>query len=594
MSFNIDKFDDAQRKAILHFTGPCIVVAPAGSGKTSVLINRIAYLVKEKDVSSENVLALTFSKKACEEMTKRARAMLGDDFGNITISTYHSLCYKYEGKGKKLLTNNQKSRIIDKLVNLFEQKSDYFSIAKSIPYLCKKKICLEMLSPNENAILNAYINLLDENSLFTYDILMIKFVQHIENDLAFRKSLQEKHKFILVDECQDNNASQYLITRTIAAPENNIFFVGDDDQSIYSFMGSSISEFYCLKNIYKDIKTILLSNNYRCDERIINISKSVIQNNTKRFNKEMVSGKKSGNVNKPAVHLYSFENTGTKDEFICSICKSNIKAQTETAVLFRNKYYAFNLILKLIKNNIPFYLREPFLLFDVSPVREIHSYLNCISGTENKEYIEIMLRHTLTFISEISVNAICERICMGHSFETAVQIEIDALPFEMQFKKRLWSKSLEKYCCIKNNLSQKYSLKENISAIENAIGIDRNSFTEEKSDAYEAYLFSLSNCNTLFELNSALRYVPQNDDKNYLVLLYTIHSSKGKEFDTVILTGMEENVLPSSRVNSIDTLEEERRVCYVGMTRAISQLIMIHSRDINKESRFFIEAANSL
>ena len=588
------QFDIYQQQAINHFIGPCLLIAPAGSGKTSVLIQRIISLV-QKDVPPENILALTFSKKAQEEMVQRLQPLLKEDYSKVNVLTYHSLCHKYEGIGKKLITYPEQQNILDSLkiaLSLDENIN-----ANSISKICSNKLKGNTLKPFENDVLNCYIHYLEKYHLFNYDILLINFLSHLTEDLSFRDFIQSKYKFILVDECQDNNSTQNQITKIIAAPENNIFFVGDDDQTIYSFTGSSVENIINLNNIYPDIKNIHLKFNYRCSPEIIYRSSTVISNNSIRITKDIIPGKKQyepsslSTANTNSVEFLSFEKNSEKNTCISNICQQNIEKGVKTSILYRNKFYAQSIILELKKNNINFYLRDPFTLYKTEIIRDIHSFLCCISDSANNENWHNVLKCGMPFISDKQV----DNILSSSQKLNSISMLISDMPKEKAFLKSIWQNFYKKYLHLKQLAKDKISIEDKIECILSILKLHEQNPSQDSADALQVYKQLANNCISISELTSAIKFSHNNDDTDeskYNVYLYTIHSSKGKQFDSVILIGLEENILPSQKAKTLQAIEEERRVCYVGMTRAINNLYMIYCSENGPPSRFLIESLN--
>ena len=645
-------------------------------------------------------------------MTTRLSVALGNEANQITVCTYHALAFRYEGKGKKLLSYKQKAKIISTLTEEIAQEQYNKSIHNSDPhsssYRGKSKINIDEITQRyiqqlpltayQSHILMRYMQKLDFQRLFSYDILMIKFLQHLQKEDAFRTSLQQKYRFILIDECQDNNRIQYQITKLLSGQNEpqrhkkqpcNVFFVGDDDQIIYSFLGASPNGFQALQRSYPDMQLLSLKYNYRSHPEIIRHACSLIRHNRFRLQKEILPGihaatadttmnatanatinattNSTVNVTTDAkmnttahttadvtadstahattattahtgkqqqtVHALSFTDTISKNTYIRHLFHhhtqdlSTSKKPLTIAVLYRNKYYITSLLLSLIQNNIPFSLNDPFLLTDIEPIKTIHSMLCCLSGISTKNDWKRLLKQEIPFLSDTQANNILSAMRENLDIHTSIRQAFRNFPtsgtlhFQNQlresFQSRLTAlahKTMHASLCEKINMicdyyaiqSQQSHLDiESTQALDTYLHLakechDLPSFIHKLTCLSRSHETTTTNTNTGTSTDSSTGIstdistdistgISTSTTSNAILTLSTIHSSKGKEFDIVIMDGMEDKILPSKNATTPQQQEEERRVCYVGMTRAIKQLYMLHCHENGTPSPYFAQ-----
>lgn len=584
---NLDQFDKMQRKAINHFLGTCLVLAPAGSGKTTVLIQRIIKLIR-RGIEPNNILAITFTSKAKQEMATRLESALGERGKKVKVMTYHGLSYKYVANGRKLLN----SALNWKIEKAFKSDGENIKI-EQLEEIARKKILEEKISQKNEQLLNRFREILINENLFTFDILLIEFIEKLEFDKEFRKRLQEEYQFLLVDECQDNNKTQQKITKILGAPQDNIFWVGDDDQCIYTFAGSSISNVLEIKDEYPNTKEIFLEYNYRCAPKIVEAATNVIVSNNTRKLKVIRAGTKAKGRSK-AVQYLNYPNKVTEAEMIAEYCKDNANKDNKVAILYRSKYYINEIVEKLEMKGIEYYIKDRVELLSNSSVKIIHSYLMCLLGSSDYDSWKTMLRHCFNYISNKEVDKICSEE-INYRLDKINEV-IDEK--DEEYIKEPWKIAYNSLTKLNDKLNDNNTkLIEKIEYLNTTLNLNKELDEEEKEEFKNNYNFYKSiaikydNCE---ELNAKIKSEDNknSDENNFNVLLFTIHSSKGKQFDEVFFVGLNEGILPAIRKDEALTQEqeeEERRVCYVGITRAIKKISLCFTNEM-EVSRFIEES----
>lgn len=589
-------YDRMQINAINHFLGTCLVLAPAGSGKTSVLIQRIIELIR-RGIQPEKILAITFTKKAQEEIQNRLNDILGDIGKKIEIKTYHGLAYKYLIKNKEILSKGTEWLII-KYIKQKNIKNKDITV-EQLDETAHKCLLQEKLTLEDKNLLKLYKEALDYNNKFTFDMLVIEFLSKLKKDDNFRKLMQSKFDFLLIDECQDNNKSQQTITRIIGAPQDNIFWVGDDDQCIFTFAGSSIANVLEIKEKYPSVKEFFLEYNYRCNEKIVEAATNVIVSNNKRKLKVIKAGKKSSSDN--AVQYLSFKYEKEEAKYIAEYCKKNANSNNKVAILYRKKYYVKDIIIELEERNIKYYIKDKIDVLTDERIKIIHSYLMCSNNSDNYTYWKTMLRHGMKYIRNVDIDKIYRE-------DDKIKIIKELIDNnEQEYMRSSWNDFLNSFKLISNQLELNKEIIENkanytgldLVAIINYINatinvLNEDDFKEDFKEMFEYYLSLADKYKLLQKFEEKIAADRNNDDEsNFNVLLFTIHSSKGKQFSEVFFVGLNEGILPSIRKEEVfleENQEEERRVCYVGITRAENKIYMCNTISNGEPSRYIEES----
>lgn len=615
---NIDNLNEQQKKAVLTTEGPLLVLAGAGSGKTKVLTTKIAYLIKEKGINPYNILAITFTNKAANEMKERVEMMLGDESRNIQISTFHSFGLSIIKKNYNLLGLKSNFTIID--------SDDSLSTIKRIlkelnydpkffnPKTIRNKISSaknEMMNPDDfekycnsefdnvtNEVYREYQNKLKiNNSLDFDDLLLLPIILFRENKDVL-EYYQERFKYILIDEYQDTNKVQYELTKLLSKKYNNICVVGDPDQSIYGFRGSNYKNILNFEKDYKNSKVILLEQNYRSTKRILKVSNDIIKNNTKRKEKALWTD----NIDGERIVYKRCNDEKDESRFVVNNIKELIDKNTplsEIAILYRTNAQSRNIEEALLKENIPYKVVGSFYFYNRKEIKDLICYLKLIYNTDDDISLERIINVPkrgigLKTLESITVRANSENKSMFEAIDSGKELVFKNLILEIKEKQPSLSLTelvdliLDK-SGIRKELEQEDSI-ESRSRLENLE--EFKSITKNFEDSYgiislEEFLDEISLVSDLSE--------HQNDTN--VVTLMTVHSAKGLEFDNVFIIGLEENIFPHSMCITSNDIEEERRLCYVALTRAKKNLVLVNAKkrllygkdNYNPVSRFIEE-----
>ena len=616
---NLDNLNNMQKKAVLKTDGPLLVLAGAGSGKTKVLTTKIAYLIMEKNVDSSSILAITFTNKAAKEMKDRVISMLGPAGYLIQISTFHSFGltimkenYEYLGYDKNftILDSDDSLSVIKKIL-----KDMDLDIKMYNPRAIRNQISgakNNLLSPDayeryantdfEKKVLDIYrkyqIKLYNNNSLDFDDLLMLPLVL-FDKKPEILKEYQERFKYLLIDEYQDTNEAQYILAKKISAKYKNICVVGDENQSIYSFRGSNYKNILNFEKDYKNAEVILLEENYRSTQNILSAANSIIKNNTQRKDKNLWTSNNEGTKIKYKRLFNEKEEANFVAEEIEKLIKNNVK-ENEIAILYRTNAQSRTLEEALLKNNISYKVVGSFYFYNRKEIKDLISYLKLIYNTKD----DISLTRIINVpkrgigartISNLSDKALLENKSLFESIESG--------------KELLFKNTINKIIERQENLS----LTELIDLILNESGI-KQELLDEKTVEAEIRLENLEEFKSItksFEENrgivsldefleeiSLVADVEEHKNNKDVVTLMTVHASKGLEFDYVFLSGVEEGIMPhTNSLVSLSDIEEERRLCYVAITRAKKSLYLLNAKkrmlfgneSFNPESRFLNE-----
>lgn len=617
---NLDSLNEMQKKAVMATEGPLLVLAGAGSGKTRVLTTRIAHLILDLGIDPSNILAITFTNKAAKEMKDRVISMIGNIGYGCQISTFHSF-------GLSIIRDNYEKLGMDKNFTILDS-DDSNTIIKKIckdkdldPKIYNSKMIRgkisgaknELMSPVEyekyafsdieEKVVEVYTRYEEKlrisNSLDFDDLLMMP-IKLFEENPDILKKYQEKFKYILIDEYQDTNKAQYILTKMISAKYKNICVVGDNDQSIYAFRGADYKNILNFEKDYKDALVILLEENYRSTSNILNTANSIIKNNKDRKDKKLWTSNGEGEKVKYHKALDEKDEASYVVDDIKKLLNSGV-SRNNIAVLYRTNAQSRNIEDVLLKENIPYKVVGSFYFYKRKEIKDLISYLKLIYNPNDDisltRVINVPKRgiglKTIENISDISIlnqTSMYEAITSG--------------------KELLFKNTIEKIRKEEENLS----LTELIDYILDETGM-RLELESEKSLEADIRLENLEEFKTItkhFEENngivslgdfleeiSLVADIEEHKDNTDVITLMTVHSAKGLEFDYVYLVGMEEGIFPHNNSFADNAgLEEERRLCYVAITRAKKRLTLVNARkrtifgqeSYNVPSRFIEEA----
>ncbi|NLI56631.1 UvrD-helicase domain-containing protein, partial [bacterium] len=586
-----------QKKAVLHIEGPLLVFAGAGSGKTKTLTYRVAYLIEELKVKPDNILAVTFTNKASEEMKERIKNLLNKDINLFWIGTFHSMCSRilrkeivYLGYNKNftILDEDDSLKIIDEAIKNLEFQKNYFQsreIYNKISYIKSRGLFVEDYIPKDGydealkKIFLKYEEIKKKGNLVDFDDL-INFVTKIlnQNDIISRY-YSEKFKFILVDEYQDINPAQHKLLKALTKYNKNIFVVGDDDQSIYKFRGSSSELMLSFKDDFEKVEVVYLSENYRSTETIVNASKFLIKNNKTREEKPLYAIKSGGDK----IKLYRAINEIDEARFvikkIIELKETGIDF-SQIAILYRTNAQSRTFEEAAILFSIPYRLVGGIKFYQRKEIKDLLSYLRIVLNERDFLSLERVFNFPKIGVGEKTFDKI------KFYLETEKSL-IDSLEKILEItKNKKVNNSITKFI---ENFKKWKNLQDDIFELINSIISDvlflENIEEEKKENIYE-FLNIVKEFNDRTgstRLEDFLSYISLISDVDTIdtsdkITLMTVHSAKGLEFNSVFIVGLEEGLFPHFKsLLSNEDIEEERRLLYVAMTRAKENLYLTYS-----------------
>ena len=581
-----------QQKAVNHIKGPMLVLAGAGSGKTKVLTNRIANLI-ENGVSPYNILAITFTNKAAKEMKDRVVNLIGDSANNIQISTFHSLGVKILKENYALLGYERNFTIIDsddaltiikKIMKDLNMNKEYYNpkeIRNKISSAKNEMMDIDKFSKIEFdhkivEVYKIYQKKLKQGNSVDFDDLLILPIKLFKNYPNILNDYQERYKYILIDEYQDTNEAQYTFSRLLSSKYRNIFVVGDNDQAIYAFRGANYKNILNFEKDYPECETILLEENYRSTKNILNAANSVIKNNRERKDKNLWSNNEEGDKIKYKKVSNEKEEASFVVEEIKTLLSKGVKEE-DIAVLYRTNAQSRTIEEEMLKKNIKYRVVGSFDFYNRKEIKDLLCYLRLISN--HKDDVSL-LRIINTPKRGIGEKTIENLINTAESSNTSIYEAINAGK-ELVFKNLIEeltqdSQSLSLTELVDTILEKSGIKKEltNSKLLEDEIRLENlNEFKGVTKNYEEEY--GTANLEEFLEEISLVSDITEHQDSSSRVSLMTVHSVKGLEFDYVFIIGMEEGIFPHyNAINdgSNSAIEEERRLCYVAITRAKKKL----------------------
>lgn len=638
-----ETLNDMQQKAVYHTEGPLLILAGAGSGKTRVLTHRIAYLIGEKGVNPWNILAITFTNKAAQEMRERVDQIVGNDGGSVWVSTFHSTCVRilrryidrlgYDNNFTIYDTDDQKTLMKDVCRRLDVDTKQYKERALLAAISHAKD---ELLTPDDmerNAggdfrekriaeIYREYQASLRRNNALDFDDLIVKTVELFQKCGEVLEYWQDRFRYIMVDEYQDTNTAQFKFVSLLASRYENLCVVGDDDQSIYKFRGANIGNILGFERVFPGAKVIRLEQNYRSTQNILNAANEVIANNAERKPKRLWTENPEGDK----IHFRQFMNGFEEAEYVVGdIAKGRREGRfqyRDCAVLYRTNAQSRLFEEKCLLANIPYKIVGGVNFYARKEIKDLLSYMKTVDNAADDLAVKRILNVPKRGIGATTITRVQDYAdSMQMSFYEALQNarEIPSIG-------RAASK-IEGFVSFIQSLKSKaqaYTVEEILEEI-----IDLTGYVDElKAEDTEESRARIENIDELIsktvsyqDLRSAegaeaslsgfleeialIADIDTVDPGQDYVLLMTLHSAKGLEFPNVYLAGMEDGIFPGSMsVFSADPsdMEEERRLCYVGITRAMKELTLTSARQrmirgetqYNRVSRFVREIPREL
>ncbi|NEW63291.1 DNA helicase PcrA [Granulicatella sp. zg-ZJ] len=645
MSKLLEKMNERQKEAVQHTEGPLLIMAGAGSGKTRVLTHRIAYLVEEKHINPWNILAITFTNKAAKEMKERLELLVGHVTRDMWVSTFHSMCVRILRREAELIGYSRQFSIAD----TSEQKTLMKRVIKERGYDPKKvneKVLLSVISDAKNQLLTPermkeeastwfedviadcyqdYQNLLMKNQLFDFDDLIMKTVELFEQYPDVLSYYQQKFHYIHVDEYQDTNKTQYTLVRQLSRYFKNICVVGDADQSIYGWRGADMSNILNFEKDFPNAKTVLLEQNYRSTKTILNAANNVIDNNQERVAKTLWTQNDTGDT----ITLYNAFSEKDEASYVAQKIKQlqtekvYVSKYNDIAVLYRTNAQSRSLEEAFMQYAIPYKIYGGLRFYDRLEIKDILAYLRLIDNPKDDLSFERVVNVPKRSVGKTSLEKLAsfarernyslfeatehlEETGLGTkakngilSFVTLIkkcQIALEESTIT-QLLDMLLEKSGYTECLEMEGTLEAQARLENIQEFKSVTKTFDEQLQTENLEDIEEVISPLTRFLSDFALDGTLE---EDETNEHYVTLMTLHAAKGLEFPVVFIVGMEETIFPSSRSVFEEDIEEERRLMYVGMTRAEKKLFLTHASsrllygDVkrNRASRFLEEISD--
>lgn len=596
----LENLNKEQLEAVKCTEGPLLVLAGAGSGKTRVLTTRIAYLIKEKNINPDNILAITFTNKAAKEMKNRVLDMIGSIAYTMQISTFHSfgltvLRKHYDKLGYKsnftILDSDDVLTIIKKIIKdmnldpkIYNPKAIRNSISSAKNELIKsdeygKYVGNDYEEKVEN-IYKKYQNKLIINNSVDFDDLLMLPILLFNNYPLVLKEYQELYKYILIDEYQDVNEAQYILTKMISSKYKNICIVGDPDQSIYMFRGSNYRNILNFETDYKDAKVISLEENYRSTPNILNIANDIIKNNKKRKEKNLWTNNEEG----LKVKYHKADNEKDEAYYVVNQVEkllNNGVDKGDIAVLYRTNAQSRVLEDYFLRENIPYKVIGSFYFYNRKEIKDLIAYLKLIYNEKDDNslirIINVPKRGIgLKTIEKLTDKANLNRVSIYDTISDGKELEFKKLIEELK------------------KISDNISLTELVDLILDRSGIKQELISEKTLEAdirlenleeFKTITKNFEEKNGIISLEdflaeiSLVSDIEEHKNNKDVITLMTIHSSKGLEFKYVFIVGLEEGIFPHrNSLTDQEQIEEERRLCYVAITRAKKFLHLVNAK----------------
>lgn len=628
--------NDKQYEAVVNTEGPCLVIAGAGSGKTKVLTHKIAYLIGEKQVKPWNILAITFTNKAANEMKERISNLVGDVAADIWMGTFHSICVRilrrfidrigFDSSFIIFDTSDQRT-LVKACIKSIGLDDKMFTDRSVLSEISNAKN--EMLEPEQYAVkangdfrkekialvYEMYQKRLKENNAIDFDDIINYTIKILMDNPDILEYYSDKFHYVLVDEYQDTNKAQFTLVTMLASKNGNITVVGDNDQGIYSFRGADISNILNFERDFPGTKIIKLEQNYRCTGNILKAANAVIKNNEVTYKKELWTENDTGNLPR----VYSASNEYDEGTYIAEqiehLRREEYYKYSDFAILYRMNTQSRAIEDILRRESIPYKIIGGSKFYERKEIKDIISYLRLIQNPSDNLSLKRIINEPKRGIGKTSLDKIEEisnssGVSMYEIIEHADQYglnrvflnsrefvntiqELRAKKDEMQIseliketlKKSGYTKALEN----ENTVEAENRIENLDEFLTVAIEFEEESADNKLSDFLEGITLSSD--------------IDNMEETEETVTLMTLHSAKGLEFPVVFLVGMEEGIFPGYKsISEPKELEEERRLCYVGITRAKENLFLTCSKQrtifgstsCNQVSRFLKEIPSDL
>ena len=628
--------NDKQYEAVVNTEGPCLVIAGAGSGKTKVLTHKIAYLIGEKQVKPWNILAITFTNKAANEMKERIENLVGNVSADIWMGTFHSICVRilrrfidrigFDSSFIIFDTSDQRT-LVKACIKSIGLDDKMFTDRSVLSEISNAKN--EMLEPDQYTVrangdfrkekialvYEMYQKRLKENNAIDFDDIINYTIKILMENPDILEYYSDKFHYVLVDEYQDTNKAQFTLVTMLASKNGNITVVGDNDQGIYSFRGADISNILNFERDFPGTKIIKLEQNYRCTGNILKAANAVIKNNEVTYKKELWTENEVGNL--PAV--YSAKNEYDEGTYIAQqiehLRREEYYKYSDFAILYRMNTQSRAIEEILRRESIPYKIIGGLKFYERKEIKDIISYLRLIQNPSDNLSLKRIINEpkrgigktSLDKIEELSINS---GVPMYEIIKNAEQYGLN----RVFLNSREFVNAIEELRAKKEDIKISDLIKETLKksgytqALENENTIEAENRIENL-DEFLTVAIEFEDESADNKLSDFLEGITLSSDIDNMeeaeetVTLMTLHSAKGLEFPVVFLAGMEEGIFPGYKsIGEPKELEEERRLCYVGITRAKEHLFLTCSKQrtifgstsCNQVSRFLREIPSDL
>ena len=604
--------NNKQYEAVINTEGPCLIIAGAGSGKTKVLTHKIAYLIQEKNVLPWNILAITFTNKAANEMKERIANLVGDVAQDIWMGTFHSICVRilrrfidrigFETSFIIFDTSDQRTMIKTCLkdLNIDDKMFTDRSVLSEISNAKNQMLEPEAYTAIANGdfrkekiatVYELYQKRLKENNAIDFDDIINYTIKILNENPDVLEYYANKFKYVLVDEYQDTNKAQFTLITLFASNYGNITVVGDSDQSIYAFRGADISNILNFEKDFANAKIIKLEQNYRCTGNILKAANSVIKNNETKYKKELWTENEQGNLPK----VYSAENEYDEGSFIVEqinrLRREEYFKYSDFAILYRMNTQSRAIEDILRREDIPYKIVGGLKFYERKEIKDIISYLRLIQNPSDNLSLKRIINEPKRGIGKTSLDNIealanQNEISMYEIIKNADQYGLN----RVFVNSREFISVMEELRAKKDDLVISELIKQtlNKTGYTKALEDENTIEAENRIENLEEFLTVAmefeeeSADNGLSEFLEGITLssdIDNMEDTEDTVTLMTLHSAKGLEFPAVFLVGMEEGIFPGYKsISEPKDLEEERRLCYVGITRAKQYLFLTCSK----------------
>ena len=632
----IEELNNKQREAVLNCDGPCLVIAGAGSGKTKVLTHKIAYLMQEKGVRPWNILAITFTNKAANEMKERVENLVGEVAKDMWIGTFHSICVRilrryidrigftssfiiFDSSDQRTLVKQclKQLNIDDKFLNDRSALSEISNAKNEMltPENYKNKVEGDERRETIAKVYDLYQKRLRENNAIDFDDIINYTIDILSSNEDVLEYYSEKFNYVLVDEYQDTNKAQFTLIAILAARHGNITVVGDNDQGIYSFRGADITNILNFEKDFPGTQIIKLEQNYRCTQNILDAANAVIKNNETKYEKKLWTENGKGEM----ISIYRGNDEYDEANFIVEninrLRREEYMTYSDFSVLYRMNSQSRSIEDILRRENIPYKIIGGLKFYERKEIKDIIAYLRLIQNPADNLSLTRIINEPKRGIGKTSMDAVeLAAITKETSMYEIIKNAADYNMNRVYLNSREFVATIEELRENKDKMKISDLVKETLKKTGYTKALEDEDTTEAEArlENLDEFLTVAIEFEEQFADNSLEEFLEgitlssdldNSDGEEDSVTLMTLHSAKGLEFPAVFLVGMEEGIFPGYKsIDEPKELEEERRLCYVGITRAKQHLFISCARQrtifgstsYNQVSRFVKEIPSDL